>query len=424
MEKYSFTFFHNSPTIKKAWPWIVCLSAGLFFFYDFMLMNMFNSINSDISKAFNLNATQISWLSGLYPMATVAFLIISGLLLDRFSTRKIILTAMFICLISTSGFALSQNIFQAGFFRFAAGSTAAFCFLSCVMLASRWFAKDHLALITGLIVTMAMTGGSLSQAPLKALVTTYGWKNAMFSLSLFGLVLWCIMFILIHDTPTQKTWRHPASKPTMSIKNSLIKTIKNPQNWILGAYTSLMNLVICVFGGLWGQSFVSSVYNMNDLVASEITMMIFLGTTIGSPLAGWLSDKMGKRKTPMIMGAIFSILLSLILMNLTDPSSIVLEVLFFLLGLFTSTQVISYPAIFESNPKNLTGTAESFSATIIMSGVALFPLFYGTLLDWHGHTLYTAKDHWFAYQILPLSLILSFVLTLFIKETHCKPRHS
>ena len=411
----------NKPFTKKTlWPWIVCLSAGLFFFYDFMLMNMFNSINSDISKAFSLNATQVSWLSGLYPLATVAFLMISGLLLDRFSTRKIILTAMFICLISTSGFALSQNVFQAGFFRFAAGSTAAFCFLSCVMLASRWFTKDHLALITGLIVTMAMTGGSLSQAPLKALVTVYGWRNALLALSVFGLFLWGIMFVLIHDSPHERVWHHPASKPTMSIQSSLKKTINNPQNWILGAYTSLMNLIICVFGGLWGQSFVSTVYQMDDLVASEITMMIFLGTTIGSPLAGWISDKMRKRKTPMIIGTLLSIAISLILTRLSSPSSTQLELLFFLLGLFTSTQVISYPTIFESNPKNLTGTAESFSATIIMSGVALFPLLYGQLLDWNGATVYRAQDHWFAYQILPLSLILSLILALLIKETHCK----
>lgn len=423
MGKVHSAYYQNHPTFKIIWPWIVCLSAGLFFFYDFMLMNMFNSINSDISKAFSLNATQVSWLSSLYPIATVVFLMVSGLLLDRFSTRRIILTAMFICLISTSGFAVSQNIIQAGFFRLAAGSTAAFCFLSCVMLASRWFEKNHLALVTGLIVTMAMTGGSLSQAPLKTLVTIYGWQNALFALSLFGLILWIIMFFLIHDTPSQKVWHHPRTKPFMSIRASLAQTIKNPQNWILGAYTSLMNLVICVFGGVWGQAFISSVFQINDLVASEITMMIFLGTTIGSPLAGWISDKMGKRKKPMILGALFSLLLSLMLLTFSTPSIITLKSVFFLLGLSTSTQVISYPVIFESNPKNLTGAAESFSGTIIMSGVALFPLFYGTLLDWQGGSMYTADDHWFAYQVLPLSLVLSLLLSLFVKETYCKANH-
>ena len=129
---------------------------------------------------------------------------------------------------------------------------------------------------------------------------------------------------------------------------------------------------------------------------------------------------MRKRKTPMIMGTLLSIAISLILTRLSSPSSTQLELLFFLLGLFTSTQVISYPTIFESNPKNLTGTAESFSATIIMSGVALFPLLYGQLLDWNGATVYSTQDHWFAYQILPLSLILSLILALLIKETHCK----
>lgn len=407
-------------SLKKARPWIVCLSASLFFFYDFMLMNMFNSINSNISNTFNLSATEISWLSGLYPMATVLFLMVSGLLLDRYSTRKIILTAMMLCILSTAGFAISENVLQAGVFRFLAGATAAFCFLSCVMLASRWFKEKNLAFVTGLIVTMAMTGGSVSQAPLKSLVELYDWRQAMFILATIGLVLWSVMYFLIHDSPSQKNIERTENHANMSVAASLKVALSNTQNWVLGLYTSLMNILVCVFGGLWGQAYVATVYKLDGLSASTITMMIFLGTTVGSPLAGWLSDYMGLRRLPMILGAMASLLLTFVLMTLETPSYQLLNALFFMLGVTSSTQVISYPVIYECNDAKVTGVCESFSATIIMSGVALFPLLYGYLLDFNQHTVYTLFDHKLAFTILPLAFTLSVILAFMVKETYCK----
>tara|TARA_Y200000002_G_scaffold20442_1_gene15737 strand:- start:2056 stop:3348 length:1293 start_codon:yes stop_codon:yes gene_type:complete len=401
-------------------PWIVCLSAALFFFYDFMLMNMFNSINSEISLTFSLNATEVSLLSGLYPSATVLLLMVCGLLLDRYSTRKIILTAMFLFIMSTIGFACSQFLVQAAICRFIAGGTAAFCFLSCVMLASRWFKDNRLALITGLIVTMGMTGGTISQAPLKIIVELFGWRVSLLMISLVGFLLWLIMFFTIADRPGQRHWVQPEEAPTKSVKDSLWIAVSNPQNWILGSYTSLMNVLICVFGGLWGQAYISSVYNLDGFSSSKVTTMIFLGTTLGSPICGWISDTLRRRQLPMMLGSLISFLLVLTLMNLDHPSFEFLEFLFFALGFTTSSQVISYPAIFESNDSSVTGICESFSATLIMSGYAVFPIIYGFLLDFNDHVTYVAQDHKLAFYILPLSLIISFILSLFVKETNCQ----
>mgnify|MGYP001415866344 CR=1 FL=1 len=104
----------------------------------------------------------------------------------------------------------------------------------------------------------------------------------------------------------------------------------------------------------------------------------------------------------------------LTLMNLDHPSFEFLEFLFFALGFTTSSQVISYPAIFESNDSSVTGICESFSATLIMSGYAVFPIIYGFLLDFNDHVTYVAQDHKLAFYILPLSLIISFILNITI----------
>src|SRR5690349_11847066 len=81
---------------------------------------------------------------------------------------------------------------------------------------------------------------------------------------------------------------------------------------------------------------------------------------------GWLADSQGLRKPIMILGAIATLLTVAPLFMDIVLSQTQLSMLFFALGLFTSTQVISYPLIAESNPAENIGTATGIASVIIM----------------------------------------------------------
>ncbi len=119
--------------------WVVCLSAGLFFLYEFFQLNIFDVINQPLRDEFKLNATELSWMSSAYLWADILFLLPAGIILDRFSTRKVILGSMCLCVLGTVGFALSHTFLVASFFHFLSGIGNAFCFLSCIVLVSHCF---------------------------------------------------------------------------------------------------------------------------------------------------------------------------------------------------------------------------------------------------------------------------------------------
>ena len=167
-------------------PWIVCFTAALFFFYEFIQMHMFSSISPELMRDFSLNAEQLGFLSASYLYADVVFLLPAGMILDRISTRTVIIAAMAICITGTLGFALATNVWAAAFFHFLSGIGNAFCFLSCIMLASRWFPPRRQALVIGLIVTMAFIGGALAQTPLSLLAHAVGWRHALL---MFGILI-------------------------------------------------------------------------------------------------------------------------------------------------------------------------------------------------------------------------------------------
>ncbi len=114
--------------------WTVCIVSSLFFFYEFIQINLFNSINNDVIRDFHLNATQLGFLSACYFYSTVFFLLPAGQILDRFSAKKVILITLALCIVGIIGFALSKNVILAAFFRFIEGIGSAFCFLGSLIL--------------------------------------------------------------------------------------------------------------------------------------------------------------------------------------------------------------------------------------------------------------------------------------------------
>ncbi|MFT4059367.1 MAG: MFS transporter, partial [Legionella sp.] len=160
-------------------PWVVCLTATLFFFYEFIQGNMFASIAASIMQDYHIQADKMAWLSSIYYLSNVLFLFVAGIVLDRFSIKNTLLIAMFLCVASTFLLAHSHSFYIALFSRFITGIGSAFCFLGPVRLASHWFLPKRMAFVTGVIVTMAMAGGMLAQYPLTLLVNLVGWRNAV-----------------------------------------------------------------------------------------------------------------------------------------------------------------------------------------------------------------------------------------------------
>ena len=415
----------NLETLRQN-PWVVCLTCALFFLYEFIQMNMFNSISPELTKTFHVNASELGNFSAMYLYATTLFVFFVGATLDRFSVRTLVLTAMGSCIIFTAFFAMSNSLVMAETFRFLSGISGAYCFLSCMVLASRWFPPKKLALATGLIVTMAMIGGTIAQTPLTYIVASIGWRQAILVDCLVGLVFLIFMYVIISDYPRNFTGELK-QKHAQNMLTGILKAIQSKQNWIAGSYTCLMNLMILVIGAAWGNSYLENVHHLSRYEASIATMMIYIGTIIGSPLVGWYSDKIGKRKTPMLYGAIISLILSLVIVTVNSMPPAFLIFMFFILGVITSTQIISYPVIFESNAKNITGSCESLASFIILGGGAVFQYLYGVLLDynWQGSIIdgirvYSTLDHAYAFYMIPIAFLVSIFLALALKETNCK----
>ena len=203
----------------------------------------------------------------------------------------------------------------------------------------------------------------------------------------------------------------------------LMHALSNKQNWLAGFYTSFLNLPIMVLCALWGATYLQVVHHLSEMSASNVVSLIFMGSVLGCPLAGWLSDTQGRRKPLMILGAIASLITVVPLFLPLDLSQGMLSILFFALGFFTSTQVISYPLIAESNPEHHIGSSTGFASVIIMGGGAVGQVLFGWLMAHHAATVepvYSFADFQYAMLMFPVTAFAALVAVLLTRETFCK----
>jgi MFS family permease len=404
-------------------PWIVCFAATMFFFYEFIQGNMFASIAANIMQDYHIQADKMGYLSSIYYLSNVIFLFVAGMVLDRFSIKNTILIAMFLCVLSTFILAYSHSYYVALFCRFVTGIGSAFCFLGPVRLASHWFPPKRMALVTGAIVTVAMTGGMIAQYPLTKLVAYVGWRQAVLDVGILGFVILVVMFFGIKERPHALVKTETAP---INVLSAAKKAYLNTQYLRAAFYTSLMNMAIAVFGAMMGTLYLEQRLDIGSGQAAMVNGMLFLGAIIGSPLVGWISDKTGLRLLPMKAGVIASLLILLAVLYL--PVSVnQMAFLFFLLGLFTSAQVISYALVAESSSPLMTATAVSVISILTQGGCLVYQNLYSSLLthygDMHlvsGVPVYSLQAYQYAAIILPIGLLIAFFMLFGLKETYCR----
>ena len=404
---------------KKA-PYIVCFTAALFFAYELMQLHMMNAIGPMVMRDLHLNAANFGLLSSTYLLADVIFLIPAGIILDRFSTRKVILTAMILCVVGTFGLALASTFSVACFMHFISGIGNAFCFLSCIMLITRWFSPSKQSLIIGLVITTGMFGGFIAQSPFAKLAQLLSWRSALMVDGVIGLFVLALVALFVFD---KEKIAATNKEGIGSFLIGLKKCFVNTQNIACGLYISFMNMPLMIIGAVYGSLFLTQVHGISLIQASFAISMICVGTIVGSPVFGHYGDKYNNKKLLMAAGSILSIAVFFAIMFAPSASMISLMTLFALLGFFTSSQVLGYPLITEASEKSLTGTSTSIAAVIIMGLPMFLGPFAGKIMDslsiinpYTGATSFPNESFQVAFLIFPIGFLIALSLLSLIKE--------
>jgi sugar phosphate permease len=220
--------------------------------------------------------------------------------------------------------------------------------------------------------------------------------------------------------------QHHAS-PLPEFFRNVLKVLMSPEIWLIGFVGACLYTSLSVFGELWGKTYLEQAHHLSKVDAAKTISAVFLGWAVGAPIAGYISDYTGKRVLPLVIGATMSLICISLVLYCPHLSYVQLNILLFLYGLFSGTEIIVFIMAKEASGAKLSGTV--FAATnmiVAMAGVIFQPL-VGKLLDTFGDSgiiggehIYTVVDYQVALSILPISLLMVTILAFFIKD---KPVH-
>lgn len=415
------------------YPWIVWFLGASFFFYKYLVQVSPSVMTTDLMHAFNVNGTGLGNLSACYFYAYLIMQIPVGMLLDKFSPRYLTSLAILICGISTFVFAQAHSLTLACFARAAIGFGAAFAAVSCFKSATLWFTPQRFALISGMCMTAAMLGAVFGQVPLSLLVQTFDWRIALEIIGGLGVMLSLIYVLTVRDKQPEKPHTDiPVTnpKPTSGFAN-LWRILKSKQAWLLSLYSGLAFAPVSVFGGLWGVPFLQQAHQLSPSQAAWAISWIFIGFAVGAPLLGWMSDWVGRRKPIMTFGTLLALVTLITVIYGSNKSLILLSTLLFCFGFGASGFFTSFAMIREVFPILLAATVLGFMNTFDSICEALSEPLVGFALDstWNGTVVqgvhqFSTHGYQLALSILPIYLVISAVLLLFIKETYCQTYES
>lgn len=404
--------------------WVIWALSASFFFYKYLIQVSPSIMTDDLMRAFHIHAAGLGNLSAFYFYAYLIMQIPVGMLLDRYSPRYLTSAAILVCSISTFLFSQTHFLSLACFTRAMMGAGAAFAAVSCFKLASIWFPLNRFALVSGLFMTAAMLGAIGGQVPLALLVKATDWRVALQWVSLAGLILSAVYFLVVRDK--KQTESHKI-KSTGSFK-SFFAILKHPQAWLLSLYSGFAFAPVSVFGGLWGVPFLKQAYAISRTEAAFAISFIFIGFALGAPFLGWLSDYIQKRKPILFWGSFLAIFTLTLVIYFPYQTVLTLSLLLFCFGFSASGFFISFAMIRELFTLLVAATVLGLMNTFDSLCEALFEPLVGLILDatWDGVVengvhQFSIYHYHLALSLLPLSLLIALGTLFFIKETHCIP---
>lgn len=425
-------------TQKFAWFFfsIVSLSYLMVYFH-----RVAPAVVSDLLMAeFNLSGSVLGNLAAIYFYVYTLMQLPAGVLADGFGARKTVFWGMMVASAGSFIFATSPFLSLAFIGRILIGFGVSVIFVSMLKIVTEWFPEKQFGALSGLALFIGNSGAVLAATPLAYLVSLWGWRISFSLVGAVGIVAGILTLIFVKDRPSALGLPSPnvpsKKNSEMALKEvirGLATVMKNPGSWppfvvFFGIYGTLM-----AFQGVWGLPFLVQQYGMQRFEASSNLLLIAVGLVIGCPIVGYISDRLGKRKIPLLVFALMYVLCWVVILIWPGgkPSNVVLPFLLFSMGFFASGFILVWSCAKEINPIALSGCAIGLANMGGFLGAAVLQPLLGWALDlkWlglmeGGIRIYPLEAWRFAF-LLALVILLSTTLFggLLIKEPSQKKQH-
>ncbi len=365
--------------------WLIWLTAAFVYVLAVFHRTSLGVAGLDAAERFGVGSAALSAFTVLQVGVYAAMQVPTGLLVDRFGPRRVLLGALTFLGLGQVLLAVAHTYALALIARGVLGLGDALTFVSVLRLAANHFPGRQYMLVTALTGALGFVGNLAATLPLALLLAGPGWTPTFLIAGLVTLAFTVLVTLRVRDTPTSRTTAAPTASAT-EVLAQLRAALRIPGTR-LGFWTHFttpfgQNAMVL----LWGVPFLVDGQGYSATVASSLLVVFVIGAMVGGPVLGGFVGRRPELRMPLVVGYLAATGVTWAVL-LGWPGQLPVGVLipaFAVLSLGGPFSMVGFALARDYNPLPRVGTATGivnvggFVATMVVS------LLIGVLLEATG----------------------------------------
>lgn len=335
-----------------------------------------------IMASLGLSVSGAGLLMSVYAITGLILALPSGFILQRTGFKITGIIAGGSIVIGSVLGALSMTNGTLLFSRVVEGAGTSFMAVLAPALIAQWFIASKRGTAMGIWSTWVSLGTALTLIVAPPVAQAYGWRAVWWLGALYALAVTVLYLVVVRPAPLAGAPAASSAEQAQAASAGMGRVLRNRNIWLLSVAFAAFNAAV-IGVSTYMPTFLSTQRGITLGQAAVLAAIPTLITLISSPGSGVISDKIGSRKKPYLVGFAASIIL-LPLFGFATGGALVLVLIVSGLAVGLIPTTIFSGAVESAGDERLGGMAMAVIMVGQNAGMLLGPVILGTLAQSAG----------------------------------------
>ncbi len=359
---------------------VMVLRVFLPFAAGYFLSYLYRTINAvlapPLASALQLDAADLGLLTSVYFLTFAAFQLPLGVLLDRYSPRKVEALLLLFAAAGAALFAFSDGLGDLVLGRALIGLGVSACLMASLKTFVLWFPAQRLPAINGWVMAAGGLGALMATAPVEWALELTSWRGVFKGLAILTLIMAGVILLVVPDKPTSShgaDWR--------AQWRGIVEIYTSRFFWRLAPLSMLVMSSHMAIQGLWAGTWLRDIAGLDRMAVADHLFWIAGGMVAGFLSLGTLAYRLSRLgiapRTVAIGGmAVFMVLQFIIVLGYTGATL----PLWAAFGFFGTAGNLSYALLSQSFARTLAGRVNTALNLLVFVGAFAMQWGLGALI--------------------------------------------
>jgi MFS family permease len=391
--------------------WLVLIFISLAMFGNYYIYDSIAPIADILKAQLNFSDKDIGSLYSVYSVAAVFILLLGGVIVDKYGTKKSVLFFGALCTIAAVVTMSSSKLSVMLTGRVLLGLGAEPLIVAVTTAIAKWFKGKELSFAFGINLTIARLGSvAADNSPRWAKIFYNGWQEPLMVAAVVS--LFCIIGAVVYFGLESYSEKHhtlgQAGDTDKFVLGDMFKFSRS--FWLIVALCVTFYSAVFPFRS-FAIKFFMEAHGATREFAGSLNSVLPMSAMIVTPLFGLMVDKIGKRALLMMLGSLLLIPVYLMMVY----SNISLYIPIAMMGIsFSLIPAVMWPSVAYIVEERRLGTAYSVMTLIQQIGLAGFNWLIGFSNDYSGASAANPEGYrmgmWLFSILGFLGLLFAFLL--------------